>query len=86
MWDAAFSREKERPSHGGLVTENDPEPQISDLAHRIEDADRPSAPIEKRLRLQWNVPYGTTPHIPLWFALGFLALIVFIFVAGYFGL
>jgi hypothetical protein len=67
------------------VTNNEPELEIADLARRIEDADRPSAPIEKRLRLQWNVPYGTTPYIPLWFALAFLAFIVALVVAGILG-
>ena len=57
--------------HNGRVTE-DP----AELARRISDADRRSKPADQRLRFQWNVPQGTTPHVPLWLSLTFLALIV----------
>ena len=63
------------------MAEADDESTIADLAHRIEAAYRPSAPIDKRLRLQWNVSFGTTPYIPLWFALAFVVLIAFGVVA-----
>ena len=58
------------------------EPTVADLAHGIEAADRPSAPVERRLRMPWNVPFGTTPYIPLWFALAFVGLIVGAVVVG----
>lgn len=50
----------------------------ADLARRIIDSDRPSAPAEKRLRLQWNVPLGVPPYIPFWFSMVFLGLVVLV--------
>src|SRR3954454_17080630 len=55
------------------------EPTPADWAREIEDADRPSKPQEQRLRLQWNVPRGVQPYVPLSLALlmlGILALLV----------
>ena len=52
---------------------------IADLSREIEDSDRESKPPDKRLRLQWNVPLGLAPHIPLWFV-GLFAVVVIIVV------
>lgn len=54
----------------------------AELAARIADADRPSKPQPERLRFQWNVPRGVKPHIPFWFSMLFLALLVFVVVNG----
>jgi hypothetical protein len=64
------------------VTDDGTEPEVADLARRIENADRPSAPIEKRLRFQWNVPTGITPYIPFWFAMACLGTMLALVVVG----
>jgi hypothetical protein len=53
------------------------EASAAELADRVMRADRPSTPPEKRLRLQWNVPQGVTPYVPLWLAGVFAFLVLF---------
>lgn len=55
---------------------------VADLVREIEDSDRESKPPDKRLRLQWNVPLGVTPHIPLWFAGLFAVLVVIVLLSA----
>ena len=52
------------------------EPTPAELADRIVAADQPSTPQPKQLRLQWNVPRGVQPYIPLWFALLVIGMLV----------
>lgn len=52
------------------------------LGRRISDADRPSAPAERRLRFQWNVPLGVTPFVPLWMSVAFLVAASVVVVAA----
>jgi hypothetical protein len=54
----------------------------AELAKKIMDADRESAPIDKKLRFQWNVPLGVTPHVPFWFSVLFLVLAVLVLIDG----
>jgi len=54
----------------------------AELSRRISDADAPSRTAPERLRLQWNVPEGVTPYVPLWLTLLFLGLIVVAIVAA----
>ena len=48
----------------------------AELAKQIMGADPVSAPIEKKLRFQWNVPEGVTPHVPLWLTAVFVLLVL----------
>jgi len=57
-------------------------PDPADLAREIMDADRLSEPVEKKLRLQWNVPFGVPPYVPLWFAGVFALLALIVLVDG----
>lgn len=57
-------------------------PSPAELAARIVAADKPSKKQPQRLRLQWNVPRGVQPYIPLWFSLLFLGLIAVLVVDG----
>jgi hypothetical protein len=61
----------------------EPGDSASSLAKRIaehdtEAIDRSTQP----LRLQWNVPLGRTPHIPLWLSLTFVGLVAVVLVLG----
>jgi len=61
----------------------DDEDAPAELADRIIGADRPSTTAEKRLRLQWNVPSGVTPYIPLWFVGVFVLLVIYVVVVSW---
>lgn len=52
------------------------------LAEQIIKADHPSAPVEQRLRFQWNVPTGVQPYVPLWLSLVFIGLVIAAIVAS----
>lgn len=60
------------------VPPSDEPDTAAELATRIAGADKPSKPYPKQLRLQWNVPRGVQPFIPLWLAL----LVIGIFVVA----
>lgn len=62
----------------GSLRAMEDEPAPAELAGRIIEADRSSGPVEKRLRFQWNVPFGVTPYIPLWFTGVFVLLVVIV--------
>ena len=64
------------------MTADDPKLTPAELAARIAAADKPSKPQPKELRLQWNVPRGVQPYIPLWFSLLFVGVIVLVAVAN----
>jgi hypothetical protein len=61
---------------------DDDRPTAAELAARIEAADGPSKPQPQRLRLQWNVPRGVQPYIPLWLALTFIGLMAVVILTG----
>ena len=68
--------------HNAPMPQDEERPTPADLAARIAEGDRPSTPQPERLRLQWNVPRGVQPHIPLWFSLLVLGLFAVMVLNG----
>ena len=50
-------------------------PTIADRVREIVEDDVRPTPTPGKLRLQWNVPRGVQPNVPLWLTLLFLALV-----------
>ena len=50
-------------------------PTIADRVRKLVEPEARPAHTPGKLRLQWNVPKGVQPHVPLWLSLLFVALI-----------